>query len=123
MIHNLIFLEKRKQRRINILGSMNKRELKETFRSEKRSEGVFFFGKQKVISKKTYELPVEIGNFKALLKTEIVEGDIPWLVGTDSLRKIGAIVDLEREVMIASNLKNQQLQLKLNMGHNIIEEK
>src|SRR5215469_13666131 len=99
---------------------MNKRELEETLRSEK-DQTEFSFLENKVILKKTYELPVEIGNFKAFLKTEIVEGDIPWLVGTDSLRKMGAIIDLEKEVMIASKLKNQQLQLKLNnMGHTMI---
>ena len=101
---------------------MNKRELEETLLSEKKSEGVFWFGKQKVISKKTYDLPVEIGNFKALLKTEIVEGDIPWLVGTESLRKMGAIINLEKKVIIVSNLKNQHLPLKLNnMGHAMMQ--
>src|SRR5215469_9865901 len=97
---------------------MNKRELEETLRSEKKSEGIFGFGKQKVTSKKTFELPIEIGNLKVFLKTEIVDGDIPWLVGTESLRKMKAIIDLEKEVIILSKLKNHHLELKMNnMGH------
>ena len=56
---------------------MNKEELTEVTRSEKKSSGVFWFGKQKVISNRTFELPIEIGELNVFLKAEVVEGDIP----------------------------------------------
>ena len=43
------------------------------------------------------------------LKTEIVDGDVPWLVGTESLRKMRVIIDLVKEVLILSKLKNHHL--------------
>ena len=74
----------------NVLGSMKRKELNETIQTENKSVGVFWFGIQKVTSKRTFELPIEIGNLKVSLKTEIVDGDIPWLVGTESLKKNGS---------------------------------
>jgi len=97
---------------------MKTEELNETIQTEKKSIGIFWFGKQKVTSKRTFDLPIEIRNLKVSLKTEIVDGDVLWLVGTESLSKMGAIIDLEKEVVILSKLKNHHLELKMNdMGH------
>ena len=61
--------------------------------SERKIEATYVFGEREYKCHRKFLIPIVIGNHKALLETEIVEGNIPWLVGTVVLDKLGARID------------------------------
>ena len=87
-----------------------------------KKERIFAFGKTQYIAKITILIPCKIGNRKCFIETYIVEGEIPWLVGKESLKRMGAVLDLERMKMWVRkykinldlrNDKNGHLKVKL----------
>ena len=51
-------------------------------------------------------IPVNLGGRKVGLTTEVVEGDIPWLLGKKTLKQMKAILDLGRGLLKIVDLGN-----------------
>src|SRR5678815_3679220 len=46
-----------------------------------------------------------MGN-KVSIKTTIIEGNVPWLIGKETLEKIGAVIDFEKGIVIAKRFSD-----------------
>lgn len=88
----------------------------------RRKEKIFLFGKTRYIAKVTVKIPCAIGEKKFFIETFVVEGKIPWLIGKDTLGRMGAVIDLGRMEMWVKKFKkglkircdeNGHLKLKL----------
>ena len=88
--------------------------LKET---EKRVDKEFRFGESKYGCTRELEIPVWIKGEKIYLRTFVVEGDIPWLIGRTTLQKLKVSLDLERDVADIKEL-GMKVQLRTDrVGH------
>ena len=63
--------------------------------TRKQSDKVFNFGETSYKSKGVMEIPVTWNDKKFYLKTEILEGDIPWLVGKTAMHNLGMVLNLK----------------------------
>jgi hypothetical protein len=91
-------------------------------RGIKRKEKTFAFGTTQYKAKITILIPCKIGRNECFIETYVVEGNIPWLVGKESLRRMGAVLDMEKmqlwirkynKYMKIRNDKNGHLKVKL----------
>ena len=65
--------------------------------TKKESNKVFKFGESLFMSKGVIEIPVKIKGQKFYLKTEILQGDVPWLIGKRTMSRMGMTIDLRRD--------------------------
>ena len=85
--------------------------------TEKRVEREFRFGESKYECRRELEIPVWIKGKKIYIRTCVVEGDIPWLIGRTTLQNLKVSLDLERNV---ANIKELNMAVKLRtdkVGH------
>lgn len=68
---------------------MRSEEIKDRKKSEEEIDTHYFFGDKSYKGKKRIEIPVKFGKRNVLFETEILEGDIPWLIGTNVMSKLG----------------------------------
>ena len=71
--------------------------------TQKRMERVFKFGESEYKSSKMLEIQCEIGGRKIFIRTIIVAGNIPWLIGRETMARMGMEIKLkERTVRIGA---------------------
>ena len=68
---------------------LSKEDKERIERTRERSEKVFNFGETSFQSKGILQLPATIAGNKIYLRTEIVEGGLPWLIGLKTMKKLG----------------------------------
>ena len=87
----------------------------------------YCFREKKVRVIKSLEIPIDIGGRKVQLITEVLEGDIPWLLGKRTLKKMRALLDIGKGSMRITDLGHvkvplreswEDLVLKLREGEN-----
>src|SRR5215469_6212955 len=58
------------------------------------------------------------------LKTEVVKGDIPWLIGLRTLNKVGITVDVANKSLVIKVFGNQRIKGKINeTGYMVVKVK
>lgn len=86
--------------------------------TRKESNKAFKFGKCLYKSKGVLEIPVVLKGRKFYLCTEILEGDIPWLMGKRTMSKMGMTIDLKRDYVSIEVLGGIEISLKEDeQGH------
>ena len=58
---------------------------------------MFNFGESSFKSKGVIEIPVTLKGQKFYLATEILQGDVPWLIGKKTMSRMGMVIDLKKE--------------------------
>lgn len=98
---------------------MSLEELKQVRNSEIKTQGCYWFGNEKFLGKKKLKLPVTLGIRKAYIETEVIEGKIPWLIGTNVLKKLGGVIDTKNmELHCQLLLVGERIKLKEDkIGH------
>lgn len=98
---------------------MSAAEIREMKESETETSNTYWFGENGYKGKHQIRIPVKLGNIEVLLQTVVVEGDIPWLIGTEVLKKIEAIIDFGKMEMKGNQLlKGESIKVtKDKKGH------
>ena len=94
---------------------MSREELKRMHETKRDSSKVFNFGETSFKSKGLMEIPVIIKGQKFYLKTEILQGDIPWLMGKKTMSRMGMVMDLRKDKV--------KIEVLGGMEVNLIEDK
>ena len=86
--------------------------------TRKQSDKVFNFGETSYKSKGVMEIPVTWNDKKFYLKTEILEGDIPWLVGKTAMHNLGMVLNLKNNTAHIGALGGMEVKLiEDDQGH------
>ena len=67
-------------------------------KSEKFVSRKFRFGETTYDCRKELEIPVWLGGLKVYIRTFLVDGDIPWLIGRETMQRLRINLDLESNV-------------------------
>ena len=79
---------------------------------------VFNFGESSFKSKGVFEIPVIMKDKKFYLKTEILQGDIPWLIGKKTMGRMGLMIDLKENKVKVEVLGGIEVKLREDeQGH------
>jgi len=83
----------------NYVGGLDERQVKGLVSTE--SSKPFKFGDGRVVhSTKKVKIPAKIGETKCCIETEVVPSDIPLLLSKTSLKRAGAVLNLENDTAI-----------------------
>ena len=78
---------------------LSQKELKRLNDTKRESNKVFNFGESSFKSRGLIEIPVKIEGQKFYLKTEILQGNVPWLIGKKTMSRMGMVIDLKKETV------------------------
>ena len=79
---------------------------------------VFNFGESAFKSKGVIEIPATLKGQKFYLKTEILQGDVPWLIGKKTMNRMGMVIDLKKDSVKIEVLGGLEVSLKEDkQGH------
>ena len=93
-------------------------ELRRMKDTRRESHKVFHFGESSYKSRGVVEIPVSIKGRKFYLKTEIVEGDLPWLIGKKTMKRLRMDICLERDTVTIGLLGGMVVNLREDkQGH------
>ena len=67
--------------------------------TKKESKKIFSCGESSYESKGLVEMPVVLKGKKFYLRTEILPGDIPWLIGKNTMNKMGMRINLKENLL------------------------
>ena len=76
---------------------LDRGELERLKTTERVVEKKFSFGDTTYTSKRELELPVWISRKKVYIRTYVVDGEVPWLIGRTTMQNLRMKLDLERE--------------------------
>ena len=100
------------------MGSMSWEEREEVRKSMEVIEGNYVFGESKYKAVKRIRIPCTFFRWDFFLITDVVQGDIPWLLGRESLRKMRACINLNSYEMTIGVFKNARVPLRVDeKGH------
>ena len=92
--------------------NLEQEEVKRVNRTKEGSDKTFSFGETKYTSRGRIEIPVTVKGKKFFLKTEIVGGDVPWLLGKKAMEKMGMHIDTKRNKARIEDLGNMEVDLR-----------
>ena len=58
------------------------------------SDKTFVFGKTEYKARKMVWIPGEVGGRKVKIGMEVVEGEVPWIIGRDWMEEWGMVIDV-----------------------------
>ena len=90
---------------------LSREELKRMNDTKKGSDKVFNFGESSFKSKGVMEIPVTLKGRKFYLKTEILEGDIPWLIGKKTMSSMEMKLNLAKNTASIGVLGDLEVRL------------
>ena len=97
------------------MADLDLNEIKEMKMNERESGEIFWFGETRMKGCKVIEIPVYIGRIKVWLETHVVEGDVPWIIGSQMLERSGANIDVSKGCM---TVEGECVSLRRNkVGH------
>ena len=84
----------------------------------KKSNKTFFFGETSYESSGVVKIPCKIKNKCFYIKTEILKGDIPWLIGRETMEKMKMIIDVKEEKITLGDLEGIDTKVNIDSkGH------
>ena len=97
---------------------METNEIRKIRESKCESDKVFIFGESTFKSIGRMDLPVTIMNKRFYLRTEIINGDTPWLLGRKAMSNMDMIIKMKERKVEIRDLDGIEVNLKLdNKGH------
>ena len=75
---------------MSLRGEDRKRMLKE----QRKIEEVYVFGKDNYNAFKSVKIPCSLGGIRFWVNTEVVKGDLPWLIGRETMERMGVEINL-----------------------------
>src|SRR5215469_9827209 len=88
---------------------INKEELREVKNTMEKMSGSVLFGETKYEIFKTVQIPIKIGNLTTKMKIRIVKGEIPWLLGRETMEQLGLVLDLNEEEIFFKTIKGSRI--------------
>ena len=109
---------------------MSQNELKRMKDTRREWHKVFNFGTSSYKSKGVIEIPVTLKGRKFYLRTEVLEGDIPWLIGKKTMSNMGMMLNLKEDKVCIGVLggieveliEDKQGHLRIPIRKRILEE-
>ena len=101
--------------------SINKKdqqEIKKMSKSMEQSNKTFYFGETPYSSRGILKLPCKIGEHRFYIKTEILKGDIPWLIGRETMENMDMVINVKKEKVKLGELNGMEAKIRIdNKGH------
>ena len=98
---------------------LSPKEIKIMNDTQEKSDRIFVFGESEYESIKVVNIPCILGNQKVKLRTEIIKGDIPWLIGRETMEKMGLIIDITKREICLRNVNNIRIKCQLDSKNHI----
>ena len=83
---------------------MNGQERREMVMSMRGIEGSYKFGESVYKALKEVRIPCSIDGFEFNIITVVVEGEIPWLIGRETMAKMKIDLDVARSIVTYGGL-------------------
>ena len=111
------------------MARLDNKDIARIRRTKETVERKFKFGETEYRSDRLLELPGTIGHTKVFLKTYVVQGDIPWLVGRVTMEKLGTLIDFEKNKVVFRDIgeivklrEDSGGHLRLRVGRKVTKE-
>src|SRR5215469_11566192 len=102
----------------SIVSNMTDNENRVFEDSSQKSDNSYYFGGSCFQAKRRVDIPVFLGKQKVWITTDVVEEEIPWLIGTGTQKNMGAIIDVKRMEMTLENLEKEKVKIAFDQeGH------
>ena len=96
----------------------DQQEIKKMSKSMEQSNKTFYFGETPYLSRGILKLPCKIGEHKFYIKTEILKGDIPWLIGRETMENMDMVINVKKEKVKLGELNRMEAKIRIdNKGH------
>ena len=83
-----------------------------------QSNKTFYFRETPYMSRGILKLPCQIGEHKFYIKTEILKGDIPWLIGRETMENMDMVNNVKKEKVKLGELNGMEAKIRIdNKGH------
>src|SRR5215469_15579705 len=103
----------------NTMKEKEKEELKLTEREEKN---IFCFGNERYNSNHTVDIPVQLDKRRIKIRTSVIDGEMPWIIGKETIKKMGAQFDWNNQKIILENIDREEVKWREDeKGHMRIE--
>src|SRR5215469_16111224 len=103
----------------NTMKEKEKEELKLTEREEKNT---FCFGNERYNSNNTVDIPVQLDKRRIKIRTSVIDGEMPWIIGKETMKKMGAQFDWNNQKIILENIDREEVKWREDeKGHMRIE--
>ena len=95
--------------------------MKEIGKSCRKGEGIYCFGKTECKVIKELKLPVKIGGRIIWIKVKMLEGDVPLLIGRETMEEWKMKIDFDKQKASINEGKEViNINYRVNEGGNII---
>ena len=88
---------------------LEKKDLERIRLTRKKSTKSFYFGESVFHAKETLEIPVKLGGEKIYIRTEHLDGDIPWLMGKETMERMKLKLDVNGKKAVLGALGNKEV--------------
>jgi hypothetical protein len=72
----------------------------------------FKFGETEYKSSKMVEIPCRIGGKRFFIRTIIISGDVPWLIGKETMEKMGMIIGVKEKTVEIGEMGGMKVKFK-----------
>ena len=94
------------------MSSLDLEELKRINQTKRESSRRFNFGETQYISRGVIQIPAIVKGRRFTLATEILQGDVPWLIGKVAMGKMGMHIDVRRKMVRIEDFGNMKVRLR-----------
>ena len=88
-----------------VLGTLNLSEIKRVKEDIEEIDFSYKFGEISYKGSSRIKLPVYLGGSKVRIITDVINGNIPWIIGSEVLEKIGAEIDIKNKIVKCNNIE------------------
>jgi len=96
---------------------MSQKERQGVRESIKKEEGYFSFGDMDCKAVKSILIPCKVGKLEFDIRTVVVTGEVPWLLGRRTLERMRAKLLVDRNIIIGGNYGEIFLKGQVRGGH------
>ena len=93
-------------------------QLKRMSSTQRKTDKVFMFGETRYVGRKIVEIPCQWGRRVIYIRTHVVDGDLPWLLGRETMNNLDVQIDIGKECVISRSLNWERIKLRTDSkGH------
>ena len=96
---------------------MGQKERQRVRKSIKKEEGYFSFGNMDCKAVKSILIPCKVGKIEFDIRTVVVTGEVPWLLGRRTLEQMRAKLIVDKNIIIGGDYGEIYLKGQIRGGH------
>ena len=81
-------------------------------KSERKVERSFHFGESEYKALRELEIPCDMGGERIYIRTIIVQGDIPWLIGRETMARMKMEIGIHDKIVKLGAMKGMKVIIK-----------